>query len=229
MTGDIWRIALLLLAAMALGGAIGIERTLHGHAAGFRTHALVCLTSCALMLLAVYPSAWIDAPVADALGVNISRVIQGVMTGIGFLGAGVIMKQGLEVRGLTTAAAIWSAAAIGIMIGVGSFWVALATTLFTLIVLTVFRKLEGRLPIELIVHATVQCARDDLIEQEDLVALVRGFALSVEELTYGLDASQLFAYRLVMSTRSRSAMNRLAGALRTHAKVQQFDIALRRD
>jgi putative Mg2+ transporter-C (MgtC) family protein len=221
--------ALLLLAAMALGGAIGIERTLYGHAAGFRTHALVCLTSCALMLLAAYPSAWIDASVADALGVNITRVIQGVMTGIGFLGAGVIMKQGLEVRGLTTAAAIWSAAAIGIMIGVGSFWTALATTLFTLIVLTVFRSLEGRLPIELIVHATVHCSRDDLIGEEDLVALIGGFGFRIEELTYGLDAGQLFAYRLVMSTRSRSAMNRLAGALRTHAKVQQFDIALRRD
>jgi len=229
MTGDVTRMALLLLAAVVLGGAIGIERTLHGHAAGFRTHALVCLTSCALMLLAAYPSAWIGASAADALGLNISRVIQGVMTGIGFLGAGVIMKQGLEVRGLTTAAAIWSAAAIGIMIGVGSFWTALATTLLTLIVLTVFRKVEGRLPIELIVHATVSCARDDLIEEEELVALVRGFGLSIEELTYGLDAGQLFVYRLVMSTRSKSAMNRLAGALRAHARVQQFDIALRRD
>src|SRR5690242_190409 len=102
MTGDVTRMALLLLAAVVLGGAIGIERTLHGHAAGFRTHALVCLTSCALTLLAAYPSAWIGASAADALGLNISRVIQGVMTGIGFLGAGVIMKQGLEVRGLTT-------------------------------------------------------------------------------------------------------------------------------
>lgn len=73
------------------------------------------------MLLAVYPSTWF-AIVNPDVRLNITRVIQGLMTGIGFLGAGVIMKQGLEVRGLTTAAAIWSAAAIGILVGRGSLW-----------------------------------------------------------------------------------------------------------
>lgn len=163
MNGDMLQIILPLLVSVTMGGAIGIERTMQGHAAGFRTHALVCLTSCALMLLAAHPSAWMSEASPDVVRGSITRVIQGLMTGIGFLGAGVIMRQGLEVRGLTTAAAIWSAAGIGILVGVGSFWTALATTVLTLVVLTVFRRVEERLRVELIVHANVRFARDEIM------------------------------------------------------------------
>ena len=228
MTAEPLQIVLHLLASVVMGGAIGIERTFHGHAAGFRTHALVCLTSCALMLLAVYPSTWL-AIVNPDVRLNITRVIQGVMTGIGFLGAGVIMKHGMEVRGLTTAAAIWSAAAIGILVGLGSMWTALSTTALTLIVLTLFRAAESKVPIELIVHAEVRFARDAVIAEDALRALVSRFGFSIEELTYALDLDQLFAYRLVLKTRSPSAMSQLAGALGAEASVRQFDIALRRD
>jgi putative Mg2+ transporter-C (MgtC) family protein len=228
MTGEPLQIVLYLLAAVMMGGAIGIERTFHGHAAGFRTHTLVCLTSCALMLLAVYPSTWF-AVVNPDVPLNITRVIQGVMTGIGFLGAGVIMKQGLEVRGLTTAAGIWSAAAIGILVGLGSMWTALCTTALTLIVLTVFRTAESKVPIELIVHAEVRFARDTVLAEDALRALVSRFGFSVDELTYALDVDQLFVYRLVMKTRSQSSLGQLAGAFGAEASVRQFDIALRRD
>jgi putative Mg2+ transporter-C (MgtC) family protein len=228
MTGEPLQIVLLLLVSVVMGGAIGIERTFHGHAAGFRTHALVCLTSCALMLLAVYPWTWFAIANPD-VRLNITRVIQGVMTGIGFLGAGVIMKQGLEVRGLTTAAAIWSAAAIGILVGLGSMWTALSTTVLTLIVLTLFRAAESKVPIELIVHAEVRFARDAVIAEDVLRALVARFGFSIEELTYALDVDQLFVYRLVMKTRSHNALGQLAGAFGAEASIRQFDIALRRD
>jgi len=229
MTQDALQVILPLLAAVAMGSVIGLERTMQGHAAGFRTHALVCLTSCALMLLASQPSAWMGAGSPDVLRTTVARVIQGVMTGIGFLGAGVIMKQGLEVRGLTTAAAIWSAAAVGILLGLGSFWTATATTALTLVMLNAFRRVESRLPTDLVVHASVCVARDEIMTEEDLRTLVEGFNFHIVELAYALDANQLFAYRLVMKTRSRTAMNRLAVALRSQPAVRQFEVALLRD
>ena len=82
-----------LTGALVIGAMIGFERSFHGRPAGFRTHALVCLASALLMLVTIR---------ADP-----TRMAQGIMTGIGFLGAGVIFKEGLTVRGLTTAASIW--------------------------------------------------------------------------------------------------------------------------
>src|SRR5256712_8949593 len=113
-------VVLLRIAAALLAGAlIGFERTLHGRPAGFRTHALVCLASCLLMLVTVYQAQWMVVVPLDAIKTDPTRMAQGIMTGIGFLGAGVIFKEGLTVRGLTTAASIWMTAAIGILLGIG--------------------------------------------------------------------------------------------------------------
>jgi putative Mg2+ transporter-C (MgtC) family protein len=109
-------IALHLVIALAAGGIIGLERSYHGRPAGFRTHALVCLSCCMLMILTVYQETWFSAYSLEQISVDPTRMAQGIMTGIGFLGAGVIMKEGLTVRGLTTAASIWITAGIGIMI-----------------------------------------------------------------------------------------------------------------
>src|SRR6267378_2097441 len=127
-------IALHLVIALAAGGIIGLERSYHGRPAGFRTHALVCLSSCMLMVLTVYQETWFSAYSLETISVDPTRMAQGIMTGIGFLGAGVIMKEGLTIRGLTTAASIWITAAIGIMIGVGFYFPAGISTAMTLIV-----------------------------------------------------------------------------------------------
>src|SRR6266849_7590193 len=111
-------IALHLVIALAAGGIIGLERSYHGRPAGFRTHALVCVASPVLMILTVYHVKWFEASFLERVTIDPTRMAQGIMTGIGFLGAGVIMKEGLTVRGLTTAASIWITAAIGILIGV---------------------------------------------------------------------------------------------------------------
>ena len=103
--------------ALVLGGMIGFERTFHGRPAGFRTHSLVCVASALLMLVTVYQSEWMTSAPIDTIRTDPTRMAQGIMTGIGFLGAGVIFKEGLTVRGLTTAASIWMTAAIGILVG----------------------------------------------------------------------------------------------------------------
>src|SRR5215216_6105593 len=125
-------IALRLVASLIIGGFIGLERSYHGRPAGFRTHALVCLSTSLLMLLTVYETRWFPAVSQGRIALDPTRMAQGIMTGIGFLGAGTIMTQGLSVRGLTTAASIWITAAIGILIGIGFWYPALLATLFAL-------------------------------------------------------------------------------------------------
>jgi putative Mg2+ transporter-C (MgtC) family protein len=229
MMGDALQAALLLAAAVAMGGLIGIERNYHGHVAGFRTHALVSLTSCALMLLVLLPSAWMGAASADVLRTNITRVIQGVMTGIGFLGAGVILKNGLEVRGLTTAAAIWCTAAVGVLVGLGSWVIATITTLIALGVLTAFRSVENKLPVQVIVHVEVRFERHNAPDTARMRALAADHAFVIDELTFALDTQDLFTYRMVLKTRSEHATERLARTLQADPLVRGFDITLRRD
>src|SRR5439155_8403020 len=110
--GDWWSLCQHLIVALAAGGLIGLERSYHGRPAGFRTHTLVCLASSALMLITVYQQQWFPGTVTQRVNLDPTRMAQGIMTGIGFLGAGVIFKEELTVRGLTTAASIWITAAI---------------------------------------------------------------------------------------------------------------------
>src|SRR5919202_4175707 len=140
----ITRIAIALL----IGGLIGFERTFHGRPAGFRTHSLVCVASALLMLVTVYQSDWMTATPLEAIRTDPTRMAQGIMTGIGFLGAGVIFKEGLTVRGLTTSASIWVTAAIGILVGIGFYFPAAVGAAATILVLSLFRFIEGRLPSE---------------------------------------------------------------------------------
>jgi putative Mg2+ transporter-C (MgtC) family protein len=110
-----------LVVAMVAGGLIGLERSYYGRPAGFRTHTLVCMASSLLMLVTIYQRDWFSGAMIDTVRVDPTRMAQGIMTGIGFLGAGVIMKERASIRGLTTAASIWITAAIGILAGVGLY------------------------------------------------------------------------------------------------------------
>src|SRR3984893_7735792 len=100
MTHDELVIVVRLGAALLIGAMIGLERSYHGRPAGFRTHSLVCLASSLLMLVTVYEGQWFTPQSMQRVVVDPTRMAQGIMTGIGFLGAGVIMKEGLSVRGL---------------------------------------------------------------------------------------------------------------------------------
>jgi uncharacterized membrane protein YhiD involved in acid resistance len=128
--------------ALIVGAVIGFERSFHGRPAGFRTHALVCMASALLMLVTVYQLHWMTEVPIDTIRADPTRMAQGIMTGIGFLGAGVIFKEGLTVRGLTTAASIWITAAIGILVGIGFWYPAILGTLATLAVLAIFRFIK---------------------------------------------------------------------------------------
>jgi putative Mg2+ transporter-C (MgtC) family protein len=121
--------------AAALGGAIGAEREIHEREAGLRTHLLVSVGAALFTLVSAY--AWEDFRFSAAGGVTFdpTRISAQIVTGIGFLGAGVIIRRGLSIRGLTTAATLWVVAAIGVSSGAGYYWAALVTTALVLLTL----------------------------------------------------------------------------------------------
>lgn len=148
-----------LVVALTVGALIGLERSYRGRPAGFRTHALVCLSTSLLMLLTAYEGLWVPEGHSTRVTLDPTRMAQGIMTGIGFLGAGAIMKDGLTVRGLTTAASIWITAAIGILIGIGFYAPATMAAVLTLGTLSVFGLIERKMPAQFYAHFTVRFAR----------------------------------------------------------------------
>lgn len=128
--------------ALLLSGAIGLERQRKGRGAGLRTHVLVCLGATLLMIVSEYVA---RNGVAGGALLDRARIAAGIITGIGFLGAGTIMKSGQEKVGLTTAAMIWFAAAQGIAVGAGYLLTAFIGTAFALVVVMAFSALEQRL------------------------------------------------------------------------------------
>jgi putative Mg2+ transporter-C (MgtC) family protein len=135
-----------LLGALLLGLLIGYERSYHGRAAGMRTYGLVCLASAALTVIVGYPELWYGGHGQVPSNPDVTRVIQGIVTGIGFLGAGVIIKEGFTISGLTTAASIWVASAVGILVGVGFYMAAILLSVMSSLVMMWVTKLEKWLP-----------------------------------------------------------------------------------
>ncbi len=140
---------LLLMAhmglAMLLGWIVGYERFFSGRAAGSQVYCMVSATSAAVTLLAGHPGLWHGGGSMEASG-DPTRVIGAILTGIGFLGAGLIVQTGLNVRGLTTAASIWGVAALGILVGVGLYLPAFGLALLFIVAVEVLPQLERRLP-----------------------------------------------------------------------------------
>ena len=212
--------------ALLIGGLIGFERTFHGRPAGFRTHSLVCMASALLMLVTVYQSQWMTETPIDAIRTDPTRMAQGIMTGIGFLGAGVIFKEGLTVRGLTTAASIWITAAIGILVGIGFYFAALVGTLATLAVLAVFRWIEQMLPAEFYAHHMLRFDRENVIAEAEVRGLLHKHGFSVANLSSRLtEGGKQFEYRMVIRSKDRKNGETLAEHLRGLPEVLEFRIS----
>ncbi len=139
------QVCLKFALAVVLSGVLGLERERKGRAAGLRTHELVCLGATLLMVVSdILAREWAEggAPVWLDRG----RIAAGIVTGVGFLGAGTIMRVGAEQRGLTTAAMIWFVAALGIAIGAGFYVVSIIATGFALVVVLLFERIERVIP-----------------------------------------------------------------------------------
>jgi putative Mg2+ transporter-C (MgtC) family protein len=219
-------IAIRLVAALAAGALIGLERSYHGRPAGFRTHALVCLSTSLLMLVTVYESRWFEGVADGRVALDPTRMAQGIMTGIGFLGAGAIIKEGLTVRGLTTAASIWITAAIGILVGIGFYFPAVLATLLTLGTLSVFRWIESKIPSQFYAHFVVRFARGHAMPEVAVRKLVADHNFTIANLNYRLDMdADFFEYRMVIRTDRASNATALTETLAMLESVRSFRIA----
>jgi putative Mg2+ transporter-C (MgtC) family protein len=159
---DLARLAL----AAGLGGAIGFERELRDREAGFRTHMLVCLGAALFTIVSAYGFTDFLETRDPRISFDPSRIAAQIVTGIGFLGAGAIIRQGVSVRGLTTAATLWVAAAIGIAAGAGFYSAAILATGVVLIALW---------PLRIAAHQAVERIRT---EDKSLIVILRAGARS---------------------------------------------------
>ena len=216
-------IALRLIASLVIGGLIGLERSYHGRPAGFRTHSLVCLSTSLLMLVTVYETRWFPSVAQGRISLDPTRMAQGIMTGIGFLGAGTIMKEGLSVRGLTTAASIWITAAIGILVGIGFYFPAVFATVLALGTLSVFRWIENRIPAQLYAQFVVRFARREAMPEPELRRLLTGIGFTIANLNYRSDIdSDSFEYQMVVRTTRADNAGKLIDALNKVASVKEY-------
>jgi putative Mg2+ transporter-C (MgtC) family protein len=217
---------LRLLAALFAGAFIGYERSFHGRPAGLRTHVLVCLASSLLMLVSVYGDHWVRTTGESRL--DPTRMAQGIMTGIGFLGAGVIVKEGINVRGLTTAASIWITAAIGVLAGVGLYLPMVVSVILTLTVLSVFRWIEVKVPTQAYYYFDVKYEREGNLSEEGTRELLKRLGFSVANFSYRLEGSgsdRMLRHKMTLQTTDRTAASRLARWLEENRTVLEFRLS----
>jgi putative Mg2+ transporter-C (MgtC) family protein len=223
----VWMVAHMAF-ALALGWSVGYERHFSGRAAGSQVYCLVCTTSCAVTLLCGYPSLWYWGTAQGSGGGDPTRVIGSILTGIGFLGAGIIVQSGLNVRGLTTAASIWGSSAIGILVGVGFYLPAISLTALFIISVAVVPRVESRLPARAAIAATLRFRTGYKLRTEAVHAFLaeRGLSIGQDSLTIKHDGARFELQCMVIAnTVARSAaMNRIAVEMAEMANVESYTI-----
>lgn len=222
-------IFLNLFGALVLGLMVGYERSYHGRAAGMRTYGLVCMASAALTVLAGYPGFWFGGQLGVVPNADPTRVIQGIVTGIGFLGAGVIMKEGFNISGLTTAASLWAVAVIGIVMGIGFYLAAILLALLSAVCMVWVSKLERWLPSR---HAVAVMLRFDsgYLPQVEVIrqfVLERGYQLANGSLwiSYEQKQPEWHFIALALSKESGTPLPQFASDLAAFEGVDQFHLS----
>ena len=219
------QIAENLAAAWAAGAVIGIERSYHGRAAGFRTHCIVAIAAAAAVMVAFVPALepglFHGSPSVD----NAGRLGQGIMTGIGFLGAGVIFKEGVNIQGLTTAASVWATAAIGLLFGLGEYVPAVLTTAAVLTTLIVLRWVELWMPAKVYVWSTFRFKADTAPTGDALKAMLKAHGASLGELSYARQQDgQILQYSGVLLGTNVAVLHALAERLRGVEGLVEYEL-----
>jgi putative Mg2+ transporter-C (MgtC) family protein len=223
-------ILLNLLGALLLGLLVGYERSYHGRAAGMRTYGIVCMASAALTIIGGFPEFWFAGHGGAAtVAADPTRIIQGVVTGIGFLGAGVIMREGFNISGLTTAASIWASSVIGILVGVGFYLAAMGLAFLSAMIMIYLSRVEAFLPSRHAVALTLRFKQDYVPREEALrkIALERGYEIAGGSLTIGADGGkQEWRFvALALSKRSGAPLSELAAELSAFPGIDSFQIS----
>jgi putative Mg2+ transporter-C (MgtC) family protein len=213
-------VAMNLMAAILFGGIVGLERSARGRQAGARTYAIVSLAAaCALCAIGQEAS-------AQSLGDPASRVIQGLLTGLGFLGAGVIMRDGLQVKGLTTAASIWLTSAIGIMCGLGLIGLAAFATACALGILAGLKALESAIPKDHYAQIDIKLPAETAMGEREVKAILRSEGFRPVELAFRRDAKKRVEFEISAVYSKRDSPSRLAQRLiAMNGHIEAFEIS----
>jgi len=213
---------LRILLGTVLGGAIGYERDLHGRPAGLRTHAIVALASGTFMVVStrfVYFQHYVEG---QLVGVDGSRIAASVVSGIGFLGAGAILRTGLTIKGLTTAAGLWLVSAIGMAAGAGMYLVSVFVTLVGLSALTLLRRFEDRAGPVSIQRVTVMV--DDANVHEAVAAALTSAGARLSHDEYERDAEGHLRLTFEARMTGPSRLPELARAIEGVPGVRQLKV-----
>lgn len=208
---------------MVAGGIIGLERAFRGRAAGFRTHALVCTSSSLLMLFTVFQWDLLGGIPLETIRIDPTRMAQGIMTGIGFLGAGVIMKDKYSIRGLTTAASIWITASIGIVIGMGFYLAAGFGTFLTLIILSFFGWFERKLPTMRYGRLVLKFKRNAMMSKNNIYKMIENYNIKGYNPSYYLtDQGESMQYVFTIRTNNTNNYQELIESLCNIDQIIEF-------
>jgi len=190
-----------ILCAFVAGALLGMEREYRSKPAGFRTMILICVGSCVFSILSI------------TFAENADRIASNIVTGIGFIGAGVIFKEGVNVRGITSAATIWMAAALGMTIGFGYYGIAVMVMILVLATLIILSKLEEVL--------------DNLHQIKQYTIRFRADTYSVEELEKQMDELDVYYVRYKINKQNGEIITfyKIEAAQSIHEKINRFLIA----
>ncbi len=225
MGGSLGEIAVNLCAAWVAGSLVGLERSHNGRAAGFRTHAIVALAAAAAMAITFEPQL-VPAALLGGGRLDPGRIAQGIMTGVGFLGAGVIFKEGVSVQGLTTAAAIWATSAIGLLMGLGMHAVGALVTGAVLVTLILFRWFEAVMPERVYALMVLRYHAGMAPTEAALLAEMERLDVSLSNLSYGLQRDgELFEFQGMAQTGHRDGLSKLAARLRETKGLTEFQLS----
>ena len=174
-------IILRLLLGTLFGGVIGFERQVHGRPAGFRTHILVCIAAVLIMLVSEYYQ-YLSSIDPSYIRIDPGRIAAGALAGVGFIGAGVVLKAGLSIQGLTTAACIWVVSAIGLAIGSGLYLASAVTFGITIFSLASLRSVERRMP--KLSYRFLTITADLNADEDQIISAIKKTDLSIVNIDY---------------------------------------------
>ena len=206
-----YEIILKLLLGTLLGGIIGFERQTHGRAAGFRTQLLVCV-ACVLIMI-ISESYYIQNSLKPEYArIDPTRIAAGAMTGVGFLGAGVILKTGVSIQGLTTAACIWIVSAIGLAIGAGQYVAGITGFAITFISLWFLRLMEIKIPTTAYKYVTV--VTDQSGDETAITSIFQNRGFRINKMDYEINITdQEKKYIFTISSHDRTSIKEVLDAV----------------
>lgn len=215
-----WPVVVNLLWAVFCGSMVGMERSTRGRQAGMRTYAIVSLAAACLM------AAISQEASAMSVGDPASRVIQGLLTGLGFLGAGVIMQDGLNIKGLTTAASIWLTSGIGIMCGLGQLGMASFVTFLALAILSGMKHLESRIKRDYYAQVNIKLPAGTDLGETEVKAMLVAEGMRPISVAFKRDAKMRVEFDMVAVYSKLENPNRLAQRLiGMNGSIEAFEIS----